>query len=98
MSSLQVDQWRQVATQFRAIREELAVGNLPPSFEPAHLEAIWRSPRTPAITAVFSFLLHIWNDAFPFDLGQVRRWDRHHRGAFRAWVEGRITGESCRYF
>jgi len=93
-----VEQWRLVATQFRASREELAVGNLPATFEPVHLETLGHCPRTPAITAVLSFLLHIWNDEFPFDLSSVRRWDRDHRHAFGAWVEGRITGESCHYF
>jgi hypothetical protein len=98
MSADSISLWRQAAVQFHAIRAELAAGNLPDQFDPGDLEALEREPRTGAIKAVFAFLLHTWDCSCPFDLFEIKRWDKHHRSAFAAWVDGKITGEPCHYF
>ena len=47
--------------------------------------------KTTAIKAIFTFLLHIWNESTPFDLSEVQRWDRDHRRASQLAPIGRRT-------
>lgn len=93
-----VDQWRQVALDFHAIREAVQRKNLAADFEPGDLaNFLERGGLAPAIASVHRFLLHIYNSENPFDLGETQRWDRDHLQAFVRWTTG-SAGESCRYF
>ena len=90
--------WRSVARAFHAIQTCCAAHQLPSDFEPIHLAEFPRAALTPAIQGVFAFLLHVWDTENPFELSQIQRWDRNHRGAFTAWVTGAATGVACEYF
>lgn len=93
-----VEQWRQVALDFHAIRDSVQQRNLPADFEPGDLaHFLERGGLSPAIASVHRFLLHIYNSENPFDLAETQRWDRDHRQAFVRWATG-TNGWSCRYF
>lgn len=76
--------WRSVARAFHAIQTCCDAHQLPSDFEPIHLAAFPKAALTPAIQGVFAFLLHVWSTQNPFELSQIQRWDRNHRGAFTA--------------
>lgn len=95
----QLEQWRTIAKEFHGVQGCLARGTLRPDFEPADLARLRRNHAfTASIRGVFAFLLHIYNSANRFDLAEVQRWDEDHLKAFRRWVCGQSTGESCHYF
>lgn len=90
-----IEKWRILAGQFHCVQDCLASGSLSASYEPGDLAELQKDPEfSPGIRAVFSFLLHVWNSANPFDLRETQRWDKEHLRAFRDWVEGRTFGGS----
>lgn len=93
-----VERWRAVACDFHAIQWCLRTGTLRPDFEPVDLDRLRRKPDTEAIRGVYSFLLHIYNSANRFDLGEIQRWDKDHIAAFCNWANGSKTGRACHYF
>ena len=93
-----VDQWRQVAMDFHAIRDSVKQKNLPADFEPGDLaNLLERGAVSSPIAGIIRFLLHIYNSENPFDLAETQRWDRDHLQAFVRWTTG-TNGWSCRYF
>lgn len=95
------ESWRAFARQFRAVNTMVACKRLPEAFEPEDLEKLieW-SQLADSWRGILRFLLHLYSPHhYHFNLGEIRRWDRHHLPVFTAWATGEACdGHPCRYF